>query len=150
MISIDLAEEQDESVILNFYHDAFIHTEDSEIIPIHKVLVASVSPYLHRYFISRPPGTNVNDILFPNIKARIVKQALDVIYGGGAQIDIQDAAEVEWLLESLLEVKVKRKETVPRILSISRMPTIEKTDTQQDIPAPALPNQKPQTSPAPR
>ena len=148
MLSLELTQKQDDRIIENFYHDAYIHTEDSEVIPIHKVLVASISPYLHRYFISRPPGSNVHDVLLPNTKAKIVKQALDVIYTGSSQIDLQDAAQVEWLLESLLEVKVERKVYASSILSLSRMPIIDSMDTQQDILSPALPNTKPQPSPA--
>lgn len=102
---------RNESVLNSFYHDAYIHTEDKKVFMVHKVMVATHSPFLHEYFQSRP-GHDVNDVFFQSTHSSTVQAALDLMYNGEVSIETKYIKSFKWFLETLLCVMVEDKTEV--------------------------------------
>ena len=100
---------RNETVLESFYHDAYIHTEDKKIFNVHKVILATQSPFLHNYFQSRP-GHDVNDVYFQNTHSSIVKAAVELIYNGNVSIETDDLKSFKWFVENLLGVNLRETE----------------------------------------
>ena len=102
-VTVPLQGERNEEILQSYYHDAFVHTKDKMIFNVHKVLLASRSPFFHDYFQSRP-GQNVNDVLFLNIPSCIVKPALDLIYNGKVCLEGKHEKRFRWFVQTVLEL----------------------------------------------
>jgi hypothetical protein len=121
---------RNESVLSSFYHDAFIHTEDKKIFNVHKVILATHSPFLHNYFQSRP-GHDVKDIFFQNAHSDTVKSALELMYNGKVSINTQYLQGFKWFVETILCVNIQ--ETEDSSAHKSDQPSMKDTDDDIDV-----------------
>ena len=104
-VSITIKKERNEEVLKSFYHDAFIHTMDECIFEVHKVILASCSPFFHKFFQSRP-GNDVNDVLFLSIPSCIIKPALDLIYHEKVLMESKHEKRFIWFIQTMLGMKL--------------------------------------------
>ena len=111
MNSYRMHQKRNESVLASYYHDAFIHTEDEKIFSVHKVMIAMYSPFLHKYFQSRP-GYEVNDVFFQGANSNIVKSALELIYNGTVSIETNCIPSIIWFLKNTLQVDVQEADDI--------------------------------------
>ena len=140
---------RNESVPNSFYHDAYIHTEDKKVFMVHKVMVATHSPFLHEYFQSRP-GHDVNDVFFQSTHSSTVQAALDLMYNGEVSIETKYIKSFKWFLETLLCVMVEDKTEVmhQRPQKVTNRSMVPPNSTVDMVPPSSTASMVPHTSTA--
>ena len=140
---------RNESVLNSFYHDAYIHTEDKKVFMVHKVMVATHSPFLHEYFQSRP-GHDVNDVFFQSTHSSTVQAALDLMYNGEVSIETKYIKSFKWFLETLLCVMVEDKTEVihQRPQKVTNRSMVPHNSTADMVPLSSTASMVPHTSTA--
>ena len=97
-----MKQNRNENIVDAFYHDCFLHSEDKKIFKAHKVILASKSIFFHEYFQSRP-GSNVDDVIFYNIRGEILEIALELIYKGNVKVKKALGTRLKWFCENVLK-----------------------------------------------
>jgi hypothetical protein len=90
--------------VLEDYVDVYIHCEDNSIVEGHMLILAQQSPFCHRFFQSRK--MKVADMIFPNIRHSVVRNAIRIMYGKVVNVSKSDSKRVCSFL-NMLQVKYK-------------------------------------------
>ena len=130
-------------------HTYYIHTEDKKVFMVHKVMVATHSPFLHDYFQSRP-GHDVHDVFFQSTHSSTVQAALDLMYNGEVSIETKYIKSFKWFLETLLCVMVEDKTEVihQRPQKVTNRSMVPHNSTADMVPLSSTASMVPHTSTA--
>jgi len=125
------------------YCDVDIHFESGGVLKAHKLVLATKSSWFHKRLCTR--NQVYHDIGFFNVSEKIVRTAVDLIYGKEVVFPVKEKGKLTWFLSKLgvswqyctnVSQDRDRQEVTD---SETKTPAHSESVLRTDIPAPAIP-----------